>query len=99
MPASQVPAFITREALQKIRDGLKALAQKRNPNATVPKRVSRPRAVKALRAEISAALKKRYEVEDLLAVFRQQGMEIDPKSFREYWRDARKKMTGESGAG
>lgn len=92
----QLP-FVTREALQKVRDGLKNLAGIRNPNAAIPNKVSRPRAIRALRREISAAFKKDYEVEDLLAVFSQQGIEIDPESFREYWRQARKKKTESNG--
>lgn len=93
MPARRQLPFVTREALQKIRDGLKNLAETRNPNAAVPQRVSRPGAVRALRREISAAFKKDYEVEDLLAIFSQQGIEIDPESFREYWRQVRKKKS------
>ena len=85
--------LVSRDALQKVRDKLKTLAEKRNPNAAIPQKVSRPRAIRALRREISAVFKKNYEVDDLLAVLSQEGIEIDAESFREYWRQARKKKS------
>lgn len=89
-------AFVSREALQKTREGLQKLAESRNPNAAVPKRMTRPHAIRALRREIAAAIRKGYEVDDLLAVFKEQGIEIDAESFREYWRQARKKKSNSS---
>jgi hypothetical protein len=97
MTARRQLPFVTRDALQKVRDGLKSLAETRNPNAAMPQKVSRPRAIRALRREIAAAFRKDYEVEDLLAVFSQQGIDIDPESFREYWRQTRKKKSGSNG--
>jgi hypothetical protein len=86
-------AFVSREALEKAREGLQRLAESRNPNAAVPKRMTRPHAVRALRREIAAAIRKGYEVDDVLAVFKEQGIAVEAKSFREYWRQARKKKT------
>ena len=92
----QIP-FVSRESLQKVRERIKTLAETRNPNASVPKKVSRPGAVRALRREIAAAFRKDYEVEDLLAQFALEGIEIDAESFREYWRQARKKKRESAG--
>lgn len=90
--------FVSRESLQKAREELGKLAETRNPNATIPQKVTRPRAIRALRREIAATFKKGYEVEDVLAALSQQGIEIDPVSFREYWRQANKKRTSSGDA-
>ena len=94
MPGRGQLPFVTREALQKARDGLMKLAETRNPNAAIPQKITRPGAVRALRREITAAFKKDYEVEDLLRIFSEQGIDIDPSSFREYWRQVRRKKHG-----
>jgi hypothetical protein len=94
MPVGRQLPFVTREALQKTRDGLTKLAETRNPNAAIPQKITRPGAVRALPREIAAAFKRVFEVEDLLRVFSEQGIDIDPGSFREYWRQVRKKKTG-----
>jgi hypothetical protein len=98
MTARRQLAFVSRDALQKVRDGLKTLAENRNPNAAMPQKVSRPRAIRALRREIAAVFKKDYAVDDLLAIFSQEGIEIDAESFREYWRQARKKKSTSNGS-
>jgi hypothetical protein len=85
--------FVTREALQKTREGLQKLAEIKNPNAAMPKRMTRRHAMRVLRREIAAAIRKGYEADDVLTVFKAQGIEINAKTFREYWRQAHKKKT------
>ena len=97
MPTRRPFPSVSREAIQKLRERLADLAKTRNPNAAIPSRVSRPRAVQILRREIAAAFRKGYEIEDLLAQFAQAGFEIDAESFREYWRETRKKKSGSNG--
>jgi hypothetical protein len=86
--------YVTREMIHKLRESLTRVAETRNPNAALPQKVSRPRAIRALRKEITAVFRRGYEVEDLLASFKEQGLEIDAASFREYWRQTRKKKNG-----
>lgn len=88
----QVQVF-TRETIQKLRERLTSLAKSRNPNATLPQKITRPQAIKVLRKEIRAVFERDYEVDDLLEIFKEQGLEIDAASFREYWRQTKQKKT------
>jgi len=85
--------FVTRESLQNVREGLAKLGESRNPNADIPQKVSRPQVIRALRREIAAVFRMDYEVEDLLAVLRQHGIDMDSRTFREYWRQAQRKRS------
>jgi hypothetical protein len=81
--------------LRNVREGLARLAESRNPNAAIPQKVSRPQLIRFLRREIAAVFRMEYEVEDLLALFREHGVDLNARTFREYWRQACKKKTAE----
>jgi hypothetical protein len=83
--------YLSRDSLEKVREGLMRLAETRNPNAAVPPKVTRPQLVRILRRESATALRMEYEVEDVLGLFSQHGVELDSRTFREYWRQLRKK--------
>lgn len=89
--AGRQVVYLSRDSLAKVREGLVRLAETRNPNASVPPKVTRPQLVRILRREIAAALRMEYEVEDVLALLSQHGIELDARTFREYWRQLRKK--------
>lgn len=96
MDAHRQPGRIDRDAVQKVREDLTKLAESRNPNASVPPRVSRPQLIRALRREIAAAFRMEYDVQDIIDVLAQQGVDIDRRTFREYWRQVqRRKLTGD----
>ncbi len=86
-------AFFSPEALNNARERLKQLAQVRNANGTIPKKITRPRLIRELRSEITAALKKGYEFEDILAILNQDGIDIHEGAFREYWRLAKRRKS------
>lgn len=85
------PGRINRDAVRKVREHLTTLAESRNPNASVRPRVSRPQLIRALRREIAAAFRMEYDVQDIIDVLAQQGVDIDRRTFREYWRQAQKR--------
>ena len=84
-------AFVTREALQTARQELQKLAETRNANAAIPPKVTRPRAIRALRSEIATAFKQGYEIADVLTVLSEHGIDIPADTFREYWRQVKRK--------
>ncbi len=82
---------VTRDAVQKAQADMQRLAETRNPNGSMPQRITRPSVVRVLRSEIAAMFKQGYELEDVTAVLAQHGIEIDSRAFREYWRSTRRK--------
>ena len=83
--------FGTREVFQSAHDRVKQLAQVRKSNGTIPKKLTRPRVIREMRADIAAALKKGHEIEDIVAAICLDGIDIDVGTFREYWRQAKRK--------
>jgi hypothetical protein len=87
-------AFVTREVLQTVRCELQKLAETRNANAAIPLKVTRPRAIRALRSEIAAVFKQGYEIADVLTVLNRHGIDIPTDAFREYWRQVKRRRAG-----
>jgi hypothetical protein len=83
--------YVTREAFESALDRVKQLTQVRKSSGTIPKRITRPRVIREMRGEISAALKKGHEIEDIVAAICLDGIDIDVGTFREYWRQAKRK--------
>jgi hypothetical protein len=83
--------FVTREAFDSAHDRVKQLAQVRKSNGTIPKKISRPRVIREMRSDIAAALKKGHDIEDIVAAICLDGIDIDVGTFREYWRQAKRK--------
>jgi len=46
---------------------MEKMAETRNPNAAIPKKITPPRLIRALRPEITAILKQGYDVDDIVA--------------------------------
>lgn len=80
---------ITRDVVQKITVDMRRLAETRKTDDGIPRLVTRPQVVRALRREIGAVLKQGYDIEDIIALLGQHGIEIDPVTFRRYWRRAK----------
>ncbi len=78
--------FLTRETLQTAKADLLKKAETKNPNAALPEKLSRPHIIRALRAEIAAMFRQGYVVEDIIGVLADNGIPMDPRTFREYWR-------------
>jgi len=85
--------IITRDVLQQTRVQLQQMAKTRNPNAAIPKKITPPGVIRALRPEITAILKQGYDVDDIVAVLGEQGILLNVRTFREYWRALRRRRT------
>jgi hypothetical protein len=83
--------YVTREEFESAHDRVKQLAQVRKSNGTIPKKITRPRVIREMRGDIAAALKKGHEIEDIVAAICLDGIDIDVATFREYWRQAKRK--------
>ena len=83
--------FVGRDDFLSAQDRVKKLAQVRPTKGSIPKKITRPRLVREMRAEIAAALKKGHEIEDIVAAICVDGIDIDVDAFREYWRQAKRK--------
>jgi|GEM_PF-6926100 len=83
--------FVTRETLQTVKAHLLKKAETKNPNAALPQKLSRPHIIRALRAEIARMFRQGYAVEDVIAVLADNGIPMDPRTFREYWRVTKRK--------
>jgi len=59
--------IITLDVLQQTRVKMEKMAETRNPNAAIPKKITPPRLIRALRPEITAILKQGYDVDDIVA--------------------------------
>lgn len=86
-------SIITRDLFQQTRVQLQRMAQTRNPNAAVPKKITPPGLIRTLRREIAAILKQGYDVDDIVAVLGEQGIVLNARTFMEYWRATRRKRT------
>lgn len=85
--------IITRDLFQQTRVQLQQMAETRNPNAAIPKKITPPGLIRALRPEITAILKQGYDVDDIVAVLSNQGILLNARTFREYWRAVKRKRT------
>ena len=81
---------ITREILQETMADMRRLAETRKPNGALPRAVTRPQLIRTLRGEIAAIFKQGYDIEDVIELLGQHGIQIDFETFRRYWRRSKR---------
>ncbi len=90
MQARRQITFVTREVLQRAMTDMQRVSETRKPHATIPQRITRPRLIKILSRQIRTMFKQGYDVEDVVALLGQHGIEIDTQAFRRYWGQAKR---------